>query len=352
MQRQLRSRRGTLPFALLLAALAMLAGAPVSSGDLSSRQQALQQAINSESGQISAYQGRLRDLQSRLAAIESSLAIQRGLLARIESELAAARARLALLRAELVRDRHVLAAQLVSQYESPSPDLVDVVLESHGFADLLERVDQMKLIARQNATVVKQVTQDEAQVQVETKRLADAQVRQQRVTAAVAVERAQVASLRLSVLQHEQVAVRDQARKQAELRAVERQLQALQAHAAAAQSAAFAVVGSSGPGFTPDGGQYGFFPAPGTNYSVGQEPLIAARLNALGKALQLHLIGISGYRTPQHSVEVGGFADDPHTRGEASDTPGVEGVPEQTLLRFGLTRPFPGPAEADHIQLA
>jgi hypothetical protein len=49
---------------------------------------------------------------------------------------------------------------------------------------------------------------------------------------------------------------------------------------------------------------------------------------------------------------VGGFADDPHTRGEASDTPGVEGVPEQTLLQFGLTRPFAGAAEADHIQLA
>ncbi len=72
--------------------------------------------------------------------------------------------------------------------------------------------------------------------------------------------------------------------------------------------------------------------------------------DALGKALQLHLIGISGCRTPQHSVEVGGFADDPHSRGEASDTPGVEGVPESTLEEYCLTRPFPGPREADHIQ--
>ena len=102
--------------------------------------------------------------------------------------------------------------------------------------------------------------------------------------------------------------------------------------------------------FVPHGGAYGFFPAPGTNYQVNQEPVIAARLDQLGKALKLHLIGISGYRTPQHSVEVGGFADDPHTRGEASDTPGVEGVPESTLLEFCLTRPFPGPREADHIQ--
>jgi hypothetical protein len=98
------------------------------------------------------------------------------------------------------------------------------------------------------------------------------------------------------------------------------------------------------------GGEYGLFLAPGTDYTVNQEPIIAARLDALGKALQLHLIGISGYRTPQHSVEVGGFADDPHTRGEASDTPGIEGVPEATLEEYCLTRPCPGPREADHNQ--
>src|SRR5207237_9999209 len=100
------------------------------------------------------------------------------------------------------------------------------------------------------------------------------------------------------------------------------------------------------------GGPWGFFQAPGTNYSVGSEPEIASRLDRLGKALHIHLVGISGYRSPQHSVEVGGFANDPHTRGEASDTPGVEGVSEATLNRFGLTRPFAGASEADHIQLA
>ena len=84
---------------------------------------------------------------------------------------------------------------------------------------------------------------------------------------------------------------------------------------------------------------------------MGDEPELATRLNRLGRALHIHLIGISGYRSPQHSVEVGGFGNDPHTQGAASDTPGVEGVPEATLERFGLTRPFGGAAEADHIQL-
>jgi hypothetical protein len=95
----------------------------------------------------------------------------------------------------------------------------------------------------------------------------------------------------------------------------------------------------------------GFFPVSTADYSFGDEREIASRLDKLGKALGLHLVGLSGYRTPQHSVSVGGFPNDPHTRGEASDTPGVEGVSEATLNKYGLTRPFGGAHEADHIQL-
>ena len=308
----------------------------------------MEQSITSDSSQIAEYQGRLRDLQARLAGIESSLAIQQRLLLRIQGEFDAARARLARLRIDLVRDRRLLAAQLVSQYESPAPDLATVVLESRGFSDLLERLDQMRTLARHNARVLKRVARDKARVAVLTSRLAEARAGQQRVTAAVLVERDQVTGLRLAILQHQRIAASDRARKQAKLRHV---LAILQAQAVAAQGSSFATSDSGGASLA-DSGEWGFFPAPGTNYSVGEEPEIAARLDRLGKALHLHLIGLSGYRTPQHSVEVGGYADDPHTRGEASDTPGIEGVPEQTLLEFGLTRPFPGPAEADHIQLA
>lgn len=351
MQRQITLRRGVLVLAVLASFTAMLVSAPAGLGELGSRERSLEQGVGQDTSRIGAYEGRLRDLHSRLTSIESSLAIQQTLLARSRGELATARARLTSLRAELASDRKVLAAQLVSQYESPSPDLVDVVLESRGFSDLLERIDQMRRIARQNADVVKQVAATELQVRAQAAQMAEAVARRQRVTAAVAVERDQVESLRLAVLERERTTVHDRARKQAELGQVKHRLAILQARAAASERASRASGGITG-GPAPDSGQYGFFPAAGTNYSFGEEPEIAARLNRLGKALHLHLIGISGYRTPQHSVEVGGFADDPHTRGEASDTPGVEGVPEQTLLRFGLTRPFPGPAEADHIQLA
>jgi peptidoglycan hydrolase CwlO-like protein len=354
MQRLAVISRGAVPLAIF-AALALVPSA--GRGDLTGRAQSLEQGIASDSGQIQAYQGRLDDLHARLAGLERSLSIQRILLVRVQRDLAGARKRLIELRAEFVVDRRRLAAQLVAQYESPPPDLVNVVLESHGFTDLMERVDQMRRLAAANTRVVKRVARDRQLVSRQVRSLALEQARQQQVTSAVLVERDQVARLQLSLLQRQHITAADRASKQAELHKVRKRLAVLQAQAAAAQRASFADVpsggvGYTGGGFTSHGGDFGFFPAPGTNYSVGEEPQIAAHLDALGKALHLHLIGISGYRSPQHSVEVGGFADDPHTRGEASDTPGVEGVPEQTLLQFGLTRPFPGAAEADHIQLA
>jgi peptidoglycan hydrolase CwlO-like protein len=356
MQRNLAFRRGLIAAAIAVSSVALAAPA-ASSGDLTSRAQSLEQGIGGDTGRIQAFQGRVSDLEARLSSIESSLAVQQALLNRFQTELRAARARLLYLQQQLANDRRMLAAQLVSQYESPSTNAVSVLLSAHGFADLLERVDQMKLLARHNASILQQVITARAQVAVQTAQLDEAQARQQRVTSAVLVERDQVDAIKLSVLEQERVAESARARKQAELDSVRHRLAVLQAQAAAAQGTSFANSAPAGAGYTggayaPHSGDFGFFPAPGTNYSVGEEPQIAARLDALGKALHLHLIGISGYRSPQHSVEVGGFANDPHTRGEASDTPGVEGVSEATLNRFGLTRPFPGAAEADHIQLA
>lgn len=71
---------------------------------------------------------------------------------------------------------------------------------------------------------------------------------------------------------------------------------------------------------------------------------------------------ISGYRTPEHSVAVGGFANDPHTRGIAADVE-VGGVPigsvpglAQALTVAGLisgAQPnfYKGAPDPAHVQL-
>lgn len=102
----------------------------------------------------------------------------------------------------------------------------------------------------------------------------------------------------------------------------------------------------------------GFVADPGTSQTQGALPTITSRLNTLAKRLGVTIYGISGYRTPAHSVAVGGFANDPHTQGQAEDI-GVNSqlrssagrITERQLNSVGLTRPFPGAAEINHIQL-
>jgi hypothetical protein len=114
------------------------------------------------------------------------------------------------------------------------------------------------------------------------------------------------------------------------------------------------LVKSSFPGFIAD---------PGTSQTQGELPTLTAALNSLGKALGVTIYGISGYRSPAHSVAVGGFANDPHTQGKAEDI-GVNSllrssaaqISEAELARFGLYRPFdpsddPNNPEVNHIQL-
>ena len=354
----------TLALAAVVVVLALRAGP--ASADLAAeyesgqqRAQQLQSAISGESQQIQQFQGSISALQQRLSGVQRSVDIQEQQLRSTTDQLTTARARLRSLRAAFKRDRAALAAQLRAQYESPPPSLVNVVVSAGGFNQLVNGLSDMAKLRRANARTIAAVQTARSQLAVETQRLATVETRRKRSTAAVVVERDNLAQLKLTIVDKQLKVKTARNADTTQLTALKRTLQrrANQLDAAASQAALIsggapvaAPASCINTPFVAHGGEYGFFQAPGTNYEVNQEPVIAARLDALGKALKLHLIGLSGYRTPEHSVEVGGYADDPHTRGEASDTPGVEGVPEATLERFCLTRPFPGAAEADHIQ--
>ncbi|HVW17494.1 MAG TPA: hypothetical protein VHB30_04545 [Solirubrobacteraceae bacterium] len=358
-----RHRRARLPVALALAAAALAAALAPSgaSGSLQSQlqatmsaQQLLRAAIRGDTAKITGFQGRVDDLQQQQAAVQSALDAETASLATLKDRLRASRSHLLELRHKEARDLAALARALRAQYESDPPSLVNVVLSARGFSDLLESVDAMRAVSRRNAAVADAVIRARRATATEARRLAFLTARQQRIAAAMLSQRDQIARLKLSVLSRQMVYVHARDAKSTRLQklssraqTLQRQIAAIQAREARLATPDIAVGGA----VTGDSGSYGFFPAAGTNYSVGDEPTIAERLSAMGKALHLHLVGISGYRTPAHSVEVGGFANDPHTRGQASDTAGVEGIPESTLNQFGLTRPFGGARELNHVQL-
>lgn len=365
------ARRFAYPFLLAVAVLGIIAvpgWADLSSRYQSGRQRAnqLRSEIAAQSQKIQGFQGTINNLEARLTAIQNALGVQERLLSNVTIELAGARKRLVGLRAIEARDQQTLAAQLRADYESPPPNLVSVVVDAQGFDQLVNGVRNLTAIRRSNVATMQRVVDDRRAVQAQAAQLVSVQTRRRREAAAILDERDNVAELRLSIVNKQLHAEHIRGAVAARLTTLKKTLQheAAVLDAQAARAAREQALNGSGGGgvaapapggcvntpFVPHGGEFGFFQSAGTNYSVNEEPIIAARLDALGRALQLHLIGVSGYRSPQHSVEVGGFADDPHTQGIASDTPGVEGVPEATLQQFCLTRPFPGAREADHIQ--
>ncbi len=372
-----RPRRLALPLAAALAVLAavvpMVAHGAPSKSELQQKISAAQQherdlhgSVAQENTRIAGFQGSIDDLTTRLNAVETTLGVQQRQLETTQSQLRDARVKLTTLKGSLANDRKQLAAQLVAQYKSPPEDIVSVILDAKGFSGLIERVDDMRRLRVHNVSVTADVSSAQKAVALQTQKLTTLEQRRQTIANGSLLQRDQVARLRLAVVNKQLTFVHARSRTNAKLESLQstrRDLQSSLHKIEAREAAAAATPTFGGPGsgttsnvggtgsFVSHGGDTGFFQAPGTNYSVNEEPELAGRLDRLGRALGLHLIGISGYRTPQHSVEVGGFADDPHTRGEASDTPGVEGVSEATLEQYGLTRPFGGAAEADHIQL-
>src|ERR1700729_3451645 len=145
--------------------------------------------IQADSSKIDGFQGSIEDLKARLDALEKTLGVEKALLNRLKTQLASARSHLATLRVQLAQDRKVLVAQVIAAYEDPPPSIVTVILEAHGFGDLIERVDDLKAIGQENATATVQVADARQAVANETQHLTVLTDSSQRETTAVLVQR-------------------------------------------------------------------------------------------------------------------------------------------------------------------
>jgi peptidoglycan hydrolase CwlO-like protein len=118
------------------------------------RQHTLSSSVGSLTGLISSLDGQISLIQTREAAVRVDLANDRASLARTQLALTRERERLARLRARLAQARMILSRQLVGGYETDKPDLVSVVLESHGFNDLLNKLDFLHRAQAQQQTII------------------------------------------------------------------------------------------------------------------------------------------------------------------------------------------------------
>jgi peptidoglycan DL-endopeptidase CwlO len=152
--------------------------------------------IASYSRRINRLQGRISTLGRRETVLQADLNRKRAELLVIQAKLRAERARLVRLRSRLIVARNALARRLLELYRSDQPDLVTVVLQADGFAELLERGEFLRRISdadREIVTVVKQAKRDAT---ASEKRLSSLERRQQAVAAAILRRREEVRSVK------------------------------------------------------------------------------------------------------------------------------------------------------------
>jgi murein DD-endopeptidase MepM/ murein hydrolase activator NlpD len=125
-------------------------------------------------GRISHESEQLQQLTSQVAALRNREAAVAAELQQKQAELDSAQAHLEHLKKRLREAVQILEQRLVAIYESNEPDLITVLLQAHGFDDLLARTQYLQTLQHQDNDIVSRVRElrNEMQVTVNTVRAA------------------------------------------------------------------------------------------------------------------------------------------------------------------------------------
>jgi peptidoglycan hydrolase CwlO-like protein len=231
--------------ALLFAALCLATAAPAkdleeklqaTEGKLShvrESQSALASTIAEQNRAIDSMIGEVSALRQKQAAVEEELSAKQEELDAATAKLAADKHHLAVVRARLHRALRVLSDRLVAIYESGSPDMLAVVLDSASWAEVTTRADYIGQVQEYDDAVATRVKglRDEARAAVKRMTAVRLQIKQARD--AIAVKEREVAAARQEAEARFAELKSAQAARQRSLEALESREQALSENLAA-----------------------------------------------------------------------------------------------------------------------
>ena len=192
---------------LLIVAAALVLSAPAWADDMGDRKRALDTRIAVLQGriasadrkesvltdQIEQYTTKIRGLQddvdvaqARVTTLEGELVVYKNRLARLSQVLEFQTQRLQLLTRQHHAAQDQLNRRLVAIYQSHSPDTVEVVLTSESLAEVLDQLDYMRDVGRQDKRIATQVR--EARLAMKRTRARTARTRKQVAATTAAVE--------------------------------------------------------------------------------------------------------------------------------------------------------------------
>jgi murein DD-endopeptidase MepM/ murein hydrolase activator NlpD len=182
-----------------------IAGKVAQEGVLTTQLSGYALRIRSLEGDIGALQQRQDAAQVALNAKQSELIV-------IGARLNTTRDRLTQLQSRLAASKKLLADRLVALYKDDQPDMVTVVLEAGGFADLLDRADFLARIGEQDTRIVTQVRDLTGQVHARVTELAVLEGKARDARNTILAKRNEIAAAKAPLVsrQNALVAVRDQ----------------------------------------------------------------------------------------------------------------------------------------------
>ncbi len=164
------------------------------------KERVLTTQVSAWNRKIKRLQGSIDSLQAREDVIQGDLDSATRLLNKTQSELRQQRRRQVQLQARLAEGRRVLAARLVELYRADDPDLVTVILDSKGFAELLERGEFLRRISEQDRRVITLVRSARVEATMAANRLDVLEKRQQKVAQRIQKRRDAVASVKARIV--------------------------------------------------------------------------------------------------------------------------------------------------------
>jgi murein DD-endopeptidase MepM/ murein hydrolase activator NlpD len=228
------------------------------------RERVLSSTITRYSQRIGSLQGDITVLERKQVAIQTDLDAKRAELSRIQEQLRQERIRLARLRARLAEARIALANRLVELYKADKPDVITVVLESDGFADLLERTEFMKRVSDQDSRIIDRVRTARAEAKRTAKHLAVLEKRQTRIADAIQARRDAVSRIRVQLVDRRDAFARVRSAKSTALAStrdsrqhLEGDLALLEKESAKIQARLASAQNGSGPVVSPFGMRWG-----------------------------------------------------------------------------------------------
>jgi peptidoglycan DL-endopeptidase CwlO len=221
--------------------------------DVRERKGVLTTTISRYGARIERLTAEVAALRTEEAAVRERLAAKQAELDGAVAELDVAKKHLAVVRARLKRALVALRERLVAMYETGTPDVLSLILESDGYDELATRTEYLERIHGMDEAVVGRVRDLRDQVKDTVARLRSAKNRIEAARDAIAAEERALASARQAVQERQSTLVSTRAERMDALEKINETEEDLDGDVAAIQSELAATLAGYGSAPLPAG---------------------------------------------------------------------------------------------------